>query len=66
MNTEVLGNVLDHAEVEPAFRNYDMALQQVDSLMRDIIDGNQNISMELIVSNRKINQYLNDMQSDKK
>ena len=65
MNTEVLGNVLDHAEVEPAFRNYDMAMQQVDSLMQDIIDGDQNISMELIVSNRRINQYLNDMQSHK-
>ncbi len=64
MNPKVLGDVLDHAVVEPAFHNYDLALQQVDQMMQDIIGGDQNISMELIISNRKINQYLKDMQSN--
>lgn len=61
MSTEVLEDVLNNAVVDPTFRNYDSAMEQINQSMQEIMGGNKNISMELIVSNRKINQYLEDI-----
>lgn len=66
MNTTVLSDVIDNTVVEPAFRNYDLVIEQVNRVVEEIVAGNKNISMELIVSNRKINQYLKDLQLGEK
>lgn len=61
MNTEVLSSVLERAVVPPRFRYYEQAMEQVDQAIRSVLDGDKNISMELIVRNREINKYLADL-----
>ena len=58
MNLTVLSDAVEHASVEPRFRNYEEATAEVDKAITAILEGNSNISMDLIVWNRTINRYL--------
>lgn len=58
MNLAILSDAVENAAVEPRFRNYDEATSEVDQAIGAIRAGNSNISMDLIVWNRTINQYL--------
>lgn len=44
----------------PRFRDYDTVMDEVDTAVHSIIDGNSNISMEQIIWNRNINKTLNN------
>lgn len=58
LNMEVLSAAVDNAVVISRFRNYDEAVEEVDRAIWTIIDGSSNISMESIIQNRIINNYL--------
>lgn len=59
-NLNVLSNAVENAVVVPRFRDYEEAVAQVDKAVEDIIGGSSNISMEQIIWNRKINNFLKD------
>lgn len=59
-NLEVLSRAVEHAVVTPRFRNYEEAVSAVDRAVRSIMEGSSNISMEQIIWNREINNYLKD------
>lgn len=65
MSTAVLSGVLETAVNPPGFRSYENAMEQVNSVIESILEGNKNIKMELIVKNREINRYLQDLQLEK-
>lgn len=54
----LLDFAIENATVEPSFRVYDRATQLVDAAVREILDGNSNISMALIKKQKDINTYL--------
>lgn len=58
MNQEILSSAVEHAAVEPRFRNYDDAVAEVDRALTEIISSDSNIGMELIIRNRAINKKL--------
>ncbi len=53
----LLDYAMENATVIPAFKNYNNAVKMVDSAIRDILDGNSNISMSLKKKQRDINTY---------
>ncbi|MDE6420943.1 MAG: extracellular solute-binding protein, partial [Lachnospiraceae bacterium] len=57
-NLDVLSDAVEHAAVTFGFRNREEAMEEVDKAVRDIMEGSSNISMELIIWNREINQFL--------
>jgi len=56
----VLSNAVENAVVTPRFRYYEEAVAQVDKAVTDIMAGSSNISMEQIIWNRQINNFLKD------
>ncbi len=58
LNHVVLSDAVEYAAAAPRFRDYDDAVAEVDRAVRDIIDGNSNISTELTIWNRTINKKL--------
>lgn len=58
MDQKILSDAVENAAVAPRFRDYDYAVAEVDRAVSDIIDGNSNISTELIIWNRAINRKL--------
>lgn len=58
MSTRVLSNVLDLAEVPATFNHYDKALELVDNAIQSVMNGDKNLSMDLIIRNREINKEL--------
>lgn len=58
LNLRVLSNAVENAVVAPAFRNSGEAVAEVDKAVRNIMEGSSNISMELIIWNREINNFL--------
>jgi len=60
LNLPILSEAVENAVVAPRFRNYDMAIAEVDTAVNSIIHGNSNISMEQIIWNRNINRSLNN------
>ena len=61
-NLEVLRYAVENAVIIPGFRNREAAVLEVDQAVREIVGSNTNISMELIIRNRKINNFLKDKQ----
>lgn len=61
MNLQVLSEAVENAAVAQRFRNYDAATAEIDKAITSILNGNSNISMDLIVWNRTINQYLENL-----
>lgn len=59
-NLNVLSNAVENAVVISRFRNYDEAVAHVDKAVGDIIEGSSNISMEQIIWNRRLNNFLNN------
>lgn len=57
-NLETLSDAVDHAVVVPRFRDYEEAIAEVDKAVKDIMDGNANISTQQIIWNREINTFL--------
>ncbi len=57
-NLDVLSDAVEHAAAAFGFRNREEAMAEVDKAVRDIMEGSSNISMELIIWNREINQFL--------
>lgn len=53
-----LSDAVNNAVVVPRFRDYEEAVEEVDHAIRDIMDGNANISSQQIIWNRKINTFL--------
>lgn len=62
LDLEMLSGAVEHAVVAPRFHDYDGAVAEVDRAIRTIIDGSSNISMETIIQNRGINNYLKGRQ----
>lgn len=62
LNLEILSDAVEHAVVIPRFHDYDGAVSEVNQAIRTILDGNSNISMETIIQNRIINNYLKGRQ----
>ena len=62
LNLNVLSYAVENAVVSSGFRNKEEAVQEVDKAVRDIMAGSSNISMEQIIWNRKINNFLKDRQ----
>lgn len=58
MKLAALSNAVENAVVGPRFRGIDGAEAEVDKAVGEIINGNGNISTELIIWNRTINNYL--------
>lgn len=58
LNHVILSNAVERAAAAPRFRDYDDAVAEVDRAVRDIVDGNSNISTELTIWNRTINRKL--------
>ncbi len=57
-NLGTLSNAVDHAVVVAWFRDYEEAVAEVDKAIRNIMEGNANISTQQIIWNRKINTFL--------
>lgn len=58
LNLKVLSDAVENAVVAPKFRNSREAVEEADKAVRDIMEGNSNISMEQIIWNREINNFL--------
>lgn len=58
LNHVILSDAVENAAAAPRFRDYDDAAAEVDRAVRDIIDGNSNISTALTIWNRTINRKL--------
>lgn len=58
LNLSVLSSAVENAVVTPKFRNSKEAVAEVDKAVRDIMEGSSNISMEQIIWNREINNFL--------
>jgi len=54
----LLDYAMKNATVIPSFRDYNNAVKMINSEIRDILEGNSNISMSLIKKQRDINKYL--------
>lgn len=57
-NLSILSDAVENAVVTYRFRNYEEALIEVDKAVRDIMEGNANISMQQTIWNREINRLL--------
>lgn len=62
LNLQILSNAVEHAVVIPRFHDYEGAVSEVDQAIRTILEGSSNISMETIIQNRNINNYLKGRQ----
>lgn len=60
LNLRVLSDAVEGAVVSPGFRSREEAEAEVDRAVRDIMEGSSNISMEQIIWNREINNFLKD------
>lgn len=60
MSREILSKVMEEAIVIPRFDGYDEAVKKVGDSVDEIISGDKNIEMELIIQNRAINHYLQE------
>lgn len=58
LNQNLLCSAMEQAVVIPRFHDYKDAVSEVDRAIRVILEGNSNISMETIIQNRNINNYL--------
>ena len=63
LNLHILSNAVENAAQAPRFRNAQEAVQEVNRAVEAIMEGSTNISSELIIWNRQINQYLAEQQS---
>lgn len=54
----LLDTAMENATVMPSFKNYVNAVRTVDSAVREVLEGDSNISMSLIKKQRDINNYL--------
>ena len=62
LHQDMLSHALEQAVVVPRFHDYESAVLEVERAIRTILDGNSNISMETIIQNRNINNYLKGKQ----
>lgn len=58
LNVRILSDAVEHAVVGPKFRNLEGAKAEVDKAVDAITGANISISMEQIIWNREVNQYL--------
>lgn len=58
LNLSVLSSAVENAVVTAGFRDREAAMAEVDKAVRDIMGGSANISMEQIIWNREINNFL--------
>lgn len=57
-DVRTLSDAVNDAVVVPRFRYYEEAIAEVDKAVRDIMEGNTNISTQQIICNREINTFL--------
>ncbi len=57
-NMQILKDAMEEAVVAPRFHGYDLAVEEVGKAVSDIVNGDSNINMELIIQNRNLNNYL--------
>lgn len=60
LRLKALSDAVEHAVADSGFRNYGEAVAEVDKAVNSIMDGNANISMEQIIWNREINNFLKE------
>ena len=60
LRLKALSDAVEHAVAASGFRNYGEAVAEVDKAVNSIMDGNSNISMEQIIWNREINNFLKE------
>ena len=58
LSLPVLSEAIKQAVVIPRFHNYYNAIEEVDRAVQTILQSKSNISMETIIQNRNINNYL--------
>lgn len=57
---KALSDAVEHAVAASGFRNYGEAVAEVDKAVNSIMGGSSNISMEQIIWNREINNFLKE------
>jgi multiple sugar transport system substrate-binding protein len=62
-NPDILESAMEKTIIQPRFRGYDNALEEVGIAVRSILDSKSNIQMEQIIWNRTLNNFLKSMQS---
>lgn len=62
-NLDILESAMEKTIIQPRFRGYDNALEEVGIAVRSILDSKSNIQMEQIIWNRTLNNFLKSMQS---
>ena len=60
LNLPILSDAVENAVAAPRFRDYNAVMEEIDTAVHSIIDGDSNISMEQIIWNRNINRSLNN------
>ncbi len=58
IQASLLDRAMENATVTPPFRNYNTAVRLIDSAVKEVLEGDSNISMFLIKKQRDINNYL--------
>ena len=60
LNLPILSDAVENAVAAPRFRDYNAVMEEIDTAVHSIIDGDSNIGMEQIIWNRNINRSLNN------
>ena len=58
LNPKMLSRIVENAAAVSRFRDYEQVTAEVDRAVKEIINGDSNISMEQIIWNREVNKYL--------
>ena len=58
LNLKILSRIVENAAAVSRFRDYEQVTAEVDRAVKEIINGDSNISMEQIIWNREVNKYL--------
>ena len=61
-NLEILKSAMEKTVIQPRFRGYENAKEEIGLAVRSILESRSNIRMEQIIWNRTINNYLKSLQ----
>ena len=61
-NLEILKSAMEKSVIQPRFRGYENAKEEIGLAVRSILESRSNIRMEQIIWNRTINNYLKSLQ----
>ena len=61
-NLDILESAMEKSVIQPRFRGYENAKEEIGLAVRSILESRSNIRMEQIIWNRTINNYLKSLQ----